>query len=1128
MKFKKLTIRNIASIRDAVIDFDAEPLGTSRIFLINGPTGSGKSTILDAICLALYNNAPRLSEYGNRSVSTNVADAESDVRLGDALSLVRKGAGEAFVELEFEGNDSRIYRARWEGIFSQKNTKNRAKGTLIGYDHNLVGPDEEIIKLKTKGRTNLLSSPEYVGMNFDQFKRTTLLAQGEFSRFLSADPAEKCSILENLSGVKRFGEYGRRIHQRFVQADADLRRLTDRLGGITLFTAEILEQKRLEQDRLTRESAEKAQAIEALRVVKSWFDTEASIAESMTRHKTLLDTATAEVESETFKADEALVGRWRRLHPIVEADMKIADAEKRQASVDNELTNLATELCTIVRSLHAIETELGESRATLDERRLALSVFDKDKTLIDNAQVVASRLDDCAKLRRDIVRLGRKWTVREAWLARAEENLTVHEADSTAAVAALSAAQNKLAEVNTALTSHVNSPEGTQLNSDTAEQKKINIFLNEAKGYIDGVADLKKAEQQIESDNTELGRLKAVAVERQKVCDAAKTAYDTAKAAYDAVMTTTDAVVKALRHELKPGCNCPVCNQTVEIVVPDSVFEAQTAPARDRLDEAEKKLSASQSVLNTAQAEVNILDKNIKKAQTAAERDKKRVETLEREVVERGHALGLTGTTGIEVVNEATERNQCLGKSIERMAAFVSKTRELTEQCTEAGKVVGVAQKHADEVALFGKTLTKRRDEIARTIATRKNEIETKKISLGDYLTELSTYVAVTDTTDLAALKKEVTKLAADCEKTRKGVEKAETLVNRLTQTVTNVRESLGDISVVEASLDKDGAVYPANEIFGYVSTYNTRLGVCRTNKDNITVELAALRTQRAEALASVADMDVSDIANPTLGRTEKEIEELTARIEKENKALNDARVAYDAVLGQSKAHAAQRPETEFDAEGVCKALEALTEAKTDVDRRLGAVETELRNDDENRTRHAALLAEIEAAERVCDDWRDLDSNFGNDRFKRIVCSYILADLVTRANHYMSMFRPRYSMVVEPGNLEILVRDSEMGSTRVFNTLSGGETFMTSLSLALGLASMNSVGFTADTIFIDEGFGTLSSDCLETVMDSLDRLRRIEHRRVGIISHVESLRDRIPVQIVLRPVGSYSNVDVLG
>lgn len=117
MKFNKLIIRNIASIKDAVIDFNADPISSSRLFLINGPTGSGKSTILDAICLALFNNVPRFRDGGNRSVTDEV---EGEIRLGSPRSIVRKGATDAFVELEFEGNDSGIYRARWEGVFSKK------------------------------------------------------------------------------------------------------------------------------------------------------------------------------------------------------------------------------------------------------------------------------------------------------------------------------------------------------------------------------------------------------------------------------------------------------------------------------------------------------------------------------------------------------------------------------------------------------------------------------------------------------------------------------------------------------------------------------------------------------------------------------------------------------------------------------------------------------------------------------------------------------------------------------------------------------------------------------------------------------------------------------------------------
>ena len=152
---------------------------------------------------------------------------------------------------------------------------------------------------------------------------------------------------------------------------------------------------------------------------------------------------------------------------------------------------------------------------------------------------------------------------------------------------------------------------------------------------------------------------------------------------------------------------------------------------------------------------------------------------------------------------------------------------------------------------------------------------------------------------------------------------------------------------------------------------------------------------------------------------------------------------------------------------------------------------------------------------------------FGGDRFKDIAASYILSCLLEKGNGYLEYFSPRYKMYAVSGSLDVMVHDSEAGERRPYNTLSGGETFMISLALALGLSAMQNAATTCDTIFIDEGFGTLSSDYLETVMETLEKLQRLERRRIGVISHIESLKERIPVKIQVTPRGpSMSRVTV--
>lgn len=137
-------------------------------------------------------------------------------------------------------------------------------------------------------------------------------------------------------------------------------------------------------------------------------------------------------------------------------------------------------------------------------------------------------------------------------------------------------------------------------------------------------------------------------------------------------------------------------------------------------------------------------------------------------------------------------------------------------------------------------------------------------------------------------------------------------------------------------------------------------------------------------------------------------------------------------------------------------------------------------------------------------------------RFRVIAQSFILRELLDKANHFLDQLSKRYELDCQDDSLTILVRDMYFGgSVRPVNMVSGGESFVVSLALALGLSSIGGNGFATDMLFIDEGFGTLDSNTLEVVMDTLERLRETGNRKVGIISHVEALCERIPVKILV-------------
>ena len=175
-----------------------------------------------------------------------------------------------------------------------------------------------------------------------------------------------------------------------------------------------------------------------------------------------------------------------------------------------------------------------------------------------------------------------------------------------------------------------------------------------------------------------------------------------------------------------------------------------------------------------------------------------------------------------------------------------------------------------------------------------------------------------------------------------------------------------------------------------------------------------------------------------------------------------------------------------------------------------------LSTDEQNRKLAGQKQELLAAAQDVYNNWSQLNEMLGNAdgaKFRKIALSYILEELLAIANQYLHRFNDRYELEAQPGALTILVRDLLQGDKTSVTTLSGGESFMVSLALALALARMTGKVFTVDTIFIDEGFGTLSANYLADVMETLNHLYDLGGRRVGIISHVEALKERIPTQI---------------
>ncbi|MCF5370945.1 AAA family ATPase, partial [Pseudomonas sp. PA-4-8C] len=224
MKILAIRLKNLASLAGPFeIDFTAEPLASAGLFAITGPTGAGKSTLLDALCLALFGAVPRLGDTGQ----AKMPDADTDISIGDPRTLIRRGTGGGYAEVDFVGVSGRRYRARWEA----NRARDKASGKLQNSRQSLIDLDSDqlLASQKTEYKTQLELA---LGLNFEQFTRAVLLAQSEFSAFLKANDNERSELLEKLTDTALYTQLGRRAFDKAKEAKDAHKQLQDQATGV--------------------------------------------------------------------------------------------------------------------------------------------------------------------------------------------------------------------------------------------------------------------------------------------------------------------------------------------------------------------------------------------------------------------------------------------------------------------------------------------------------------------------------------------------------------------------------------------------------------------------------------------------------------------------------------------------------------------------------------------------------------------------------------------------------------------------------------------------------------------------------------------------------------------------------
>ena len=509
MKILAIRLKNLTSIEGTVeVDFMAEPLHSAGIFAISGPTGAGKSTLLDALCLALYDKAPR---FASSVENVNLADVgDNQINQSDVRNLLRRGTSDGYAEVDFLGIDGRRYRSRW----SVRRTRNKINGSLQPQTLEVKELDTEKEFQGTK-KELLIQLVELVGLTYEQFTRTVLLAQNDFATFLKSKGAAKAELLEKLTGTGVYSRISQEVYARNKAAQEEVTLIQNRMNVIELMPEEELLALQKEKELSTEKRAvgikQLAEQNEQLNVVRSlkiqeelWKKKLQEEQEEQVREKVLQGALASQEEGLVhFKA------QWEAIQPDL----------KKARQLDVQIQSQQSSYIQSQQILQAANRQVAEQEQ-------------KMRVAAEQLQVSYSSLN----------RLLSHVGIEEALqLEQVEEILRQEESKL---VAATSTNEERLLRLNSF---------GYPLLAE--EQVKLQKELTRQQNIRQLTETQTKAKTEIERLEKEVANCLKQLTEQETALKVTQRLYENARMA-------VGKDVKALRRQLQQGEACPVCGST--------------------------------------------------------------------------------------------------------------------------------------------------------------------------------------------------------------------------------------------------------------------------------------------------------------------------------------------------------------------------------------------------------------------------------------------------------------------------------------------------------------------------------------------------------------------------------------
>ncbi len=1232
---------NLASLAGPFeLDLKQAPLGDAHLFVITGPVGSGKSTLLDALSVALFHQAPRLAEAGKAKLD--------DVPAYDPRNLLRRGAKECFAEVDFQADDGRSYRARWE----VRRARRHAKGVIQKPSCTLecLETGESLGGGVTETKAEIC---RVLGLDFNQFQRAVLLAQGEFASFLKANSNERSALLERMTGTELYGRVSKAAFDRAKlesERAASVQRDIDGLEPVAWEEVVELQGKVKETE---KQANELEGFIRVLQREKDWFIRESDLLVALDRARTeqaeilaqesiwterkqeLLRTESALSLSAWFSAVDELTGQAEALSAGLETHRGEASQARERRDGAEGAVEVARSTVQAAETLRQEQEPLLEEAVKLDEQ---LRLAEQALAEAENRQREATKrrtgaeenLGSSRKLLAELRDTARELEeFKEANAARAPlfseqkhwleqilqyEKLKEEELKSGNTLSSLARTIEDLQKKEEGVFSELATENGEIERLEvTAASLEADITALGPDQLVQAEEEARRSQEQaaaLEQNNADLRTLlnevhrilaeradcaddstatRRLAAEIDSRLPALEAAAAEAERAWRAAVSARKPNVEELRSQLRPGTPCPVCGALdhpwVKIDAP--VLDELVEKTAKRREELTKELAGLQGRRVQQDAHLEHLQRNISHADKRLDLLAPEREQLRAIINEGAQRLRLADpNTASQALNAARSQVETIAKQLRLARDKEAVLRNTVQQLRSRKRIfekhsalhtklktdLSVTRSRHESVAGQFATISEKRQRLLATIASacacmsglitpiirRGHRPEFPLLDqdpaglrrmLGSLADEWKKKLEQLDET-----KRQTSAVEAQVEyRERESKEAAAESAHAETALLAGKREAV-DLAgkrkllfegrpVAEVRLELDGQVQAARaaersaerdleaakaEVARLETTIESQADQLEANTGRLSARRVALDKQlehlgftedEARTLASGGETRCQEI-RAAIGEYENQRVRVRERVEERDRQLAEHRV--------------NRPERSSD--DVERMMNETVEQRKGLDRMQAEIGARIIHARTVKDKIKVLSDQLVGIEEEGRVWRQLGDLIGSadgKAFRNFAQTYTLDLLLEHANVHLTELKPRYRLERLHGDshdpLGILVVDQDMGDERrPVNTLSGGETFLVSLALALGLSSLQSHRVRLGSLFIDEGFGALDSASLQTALAALEALQ-LQDRQIGIISHIDGLAEHFPAEVRVLPLGAgTSRVEVVG